>query len=59
MKYQQGKSGLITSLSNGSVAFWSHDPHGPEFILDCHSKLTKKLNPMSYVYNIKKEKEYI
>jgi WD40 repeat protein len=43
MKYQQGKSGLITSLSNGSVAFWSHDPHGPEFILDCHSKSVNKI----------------
>jgi len=43
IKYQHGKSGLITSLSNGSVAFWSHDAQGPEFIHDCHGKSVNKI----------------
>jgi WD40 repeat protein len=43
IQFIHGKSGLIASLSNGSVAFWSHDETTPEFILDCHDKSVNKI----------------
>jgi WD40 repeat protein len=38
VKYKNSKSEVITGFSNGSVAFWTHFEHEPEFVLDCHEK---------------------
>jgi WD40 repeat protein len=43
IKYKNGKKELITGLSNGSIAFWSHDPFTPEYILESHQKSISRI----------------
>jgi WD40 repeat protein len=43
IKFRSGKSGLITALSNGSIAFWGANENYPEFVLDCHQKSVNRI----------------